>query len=230
MGTEKRKIRLGIIGYGQRGRAILTGVLADMAKENSIEIAAVCDTYEDRAREAAGFVSSELGNDPLCTVDHREMLAMHELDAVMIMSSWESHINIAADAMRAGKYVGMEVGCAYSLDECKKLTDTYEQTGVPCMMLENCCYGRREMMVMRMAEEGVFGDIMYCTGGYEHDLRYEISNGEELRHYRLRNYIHRCCDNYPTHALGPIAQILHINRGNRFVSLSSVSSSSKGLN
>ena len=84
-------------------------------------------------------------------------------------------------------------------------------------------------MVLRMAEEGVLGEIVHCEGGYRHDLREEISFGREKRHYRLDNYIHRNTENYPTHELGPIAKILHINKGNRMLTLSSMASKACGL-
>ena len=101
---------------------------------------------------------------------------------------------------------------------------------MPCMLLENCCYGREELMVLNMVKQGIFGEIVHCEGGYQHDLRSEISFGRENRHYRLRNYMHRNCENYPTHELGPIAKVLNINRGNRMVSLTSTASCSRGLN
>lgn len=53
--------------------------------------------------------------------------------------------------------------------------------------------------------------------------------GRENRHYRLRNYLNRNCENYPTHDLGSIARILKINHGNRMMHLSSVSSKAAGL-
>lgn len=223
------KIKIGLIGYGQRGKMLLEGILSTMAKTD-IEIAGVCDTYEDRAKAAAEYVSKNMGNTPVCTQDYRDLLSMKEIDAILIFTSWEPHIQIAIDAMRAGKYTGIEVGGAYSVEDCMRLVNTYESTKTPCMLLENCCYGRREMMVLRMAEEGVLGDIVHCSGGYCHDLRSEIAFGEELRHYRLRNYLNRCCENYPTHELGPIAKILKINHGNRFLSLSSCASRGGGLN
>lgn len=97
------------------------------------------------------------------------------------------------------------------------------------MLLENCCYGREEMAVLHMIKLGVLGEIIHCACGYLHDLREEICLGRENRHYRLDNYLHRNGDNYPTHGIGPIAQYLGINRGNRFLSLSSVASKSRGL-
>ena len=107
--------------------------------------------------------------------------------------------------------------------------DCYEETKTPVMFMENCVYGRDEMMVYHMAEAGVLGEIVHCEGGSKHDLREEISFGKENRHYRLDNYIHRNTENYPTHELGPIARILHINRGNRMLSLSSMASKASGL-
>ena len=96
-------------------------------------------------------------------------------------------------------------------------------------MLENCCYGRKELMCLNMAQKGFFGEIVHMDGAYCHDLRGEIADGNIIRHYRLRNYINRNCENYPTHEIGPIARILGINNGNRFLSLSSFSSKAAGL-
>ncbi len=131
--------------------------------------------------------------------------------------------------MKLGKQVGMEVGGAYSLQDCYDLVQAYEETGNNCMLLENCNYGEYEMMVLNMVKKGLFGEIVFCEGGYMHDLRAEISDGDKNRHYRLRNYISRNCENYPTHEIGPIAKVIKINNGNRFISLSSFGSKSVGL-
>lgn len=222
----KEKIKLGVIGLGCRGISLLECV---MLPHEDVEILAVCDLYEDRAREAAEKVKKASGKEPLVTLEAKEVLAVKEIDAVVLATSWESHINLACDAMRAGKYAAMEVGGAYSVEDCWKLVRTYEETGIPCMMLENCCYGRDEMMVLNMVRQGIFGEIVHCEGGYCHDLRQEISFGRENRHYRFRNYLHRNGENYPTHEFGPIAKILDINRGNRMVTLSSTASKAAGL-
>ena len=113
----KKTIKLAIIGYGQRGKGLLTGILTTMA-EMDIEIVGVCDFYEDRAKAAAEYVQDKLRTTPVCTTDYRELLQRKEIDAILIFSAWESHIQIAIDAMNAGKYVGMEVGGAYSLEDC----------------------------------------------------------------------------------------------------------------
>ncbi len=222
----KDKLKIGVIGLGGRGSGLLSAVILPRAE---IEVAAVCDLYEDRRQNAAAMVKKERGTEPLCTADYREVLAVPGLDAVVISSSWADHVHIAIAAMKAGIYAATEVGGAYSLDECWELVRTYEETGVPCMMLENCCYGRDELMVLNMVKQGLFGEIVHCQGGYRHDLRDEVSFGRENRHYRLVNYQNRNCENYPTHELGPIAKVLNINRGNRMLTLNSVASKAAGL-
>lgn len=222
----KDKLHIGIIGLGGRGYGLMNGVILHM---DDIEIVGVCDLYKDRAQDAAYRVEQVRGNKPFVTQDYKEIIASSKVEAVIISSAWTGHIEIMIECMKAGKRVATEVGGAYSIEECWHLIKVYEETGVPCMLLENCCYGREEMMVMNMVKQGIFGEIVHCSGGYQHDLREEISFGKENRHYRLQNYIYRNCENYPTHELGPIAQILDINRGNRMVSLVSMASKAKGL-
>lgn len=222
----KEKLKIGVIGLGGRGSGILEHIILEM---DDIDVVAVCDTYEDRRLWGAKKVTDRTGIEPLCTEDYRDILAMEKVDAVILTTSWADHVHIAIAAMEAGKYVATEVGGAHSIDECFELVKTYEKTGVPCMMLENCCYGRDELLVLNMVKQGIFGDIVHCRGGYCHDLRDEISSGKENRHYRLVNYINRNCENYPTHELGPIARVLDINRGNRMVALTSMASKAAGL-
>lgn len=222
----KGKIKIGVIGFGKRGTSLLKDVMLPM---DDVEIRAVCDSYEDRMEEARKL-SEEAGNpNVFASTNYREILKIEEIDAIVITCAWESHIDIACEAMLAGKYVGIEVGGAYDIEQCWRLVRTSEKTGMPCMMLENCCYGKTELMVLNMVKKGLFGEIVHCAGGYHHDLRDEIATGIEKRHYRLRNYLNRNCDNYNTHELGPIAKLLNINRGNRMLSLTSVASKSAGM-
>ena len=192
-------------------------------------VVALCDSYEDRLERSASVVEKAGQPRPALYQDYHEMINDKQVNTIIVATSWETHIEIAISAMRAGKAVAIEVGGAYSLKSCYDLVSTYEQTGTPFMFLENCCYGRREMMALNMVQQGVFGQVVHCHGGYHHDLRHEIAFGRENRHYRLRNFLSRNCENYPTHELGPIAKILNINHGNRMLTLSSVASRAAGL-
>ena len=223
-----KQVRIGVIGLGARGQFIMRTPLVPLAKMGVIDIVAVCDTYEDRVEAQQKYAEEQLGKKPFGTTDYKEVLKQ-DIDAILLMSAWESHVDIATAAMRAGIHVGMEVGGGYSVEDCYRLVRTYEETGIHCMLLENCCYGRREMMALNMVKQGVFGDIVHCVGGYNHDLREEIADGEKNRHYRLRNYMERNCENYPTHELGPIMAVLGINHGNRLIALNSIASCSKGV-
>lgn len=219
------KVRMGFVGTGGRGRGNQFCVMT----MPDVEVTAVCDLYEDKAQRAADENESVYGRRPFVTTDYKELINRDDVDAVIITSAWESHIPIAIDAMKAGKAVAMEVGGAYSLYDCFELVRVQEETGVPFMFLENCCFDQVELTVTALVRRGLFGEVVHCSGAYGHDLREEVVFGGEHRHYRLRNYLHRNCENYPTHELGPIAKLLGINRGNRMVSLVSVASKSAGL-
>lgn len=220
------KFRIGIVGLGKRGKFLIKTIVAT----EDAEIVAVCDLYPDRAEEGKERVSELSGVVPSTYTDYRELLSNEKIDALVITTAWESHAEIAIASMEAGVPVAMEVGGAYSIDDCWSLVKTYERTKTPIMFLENCCFSKFELLATSLVRADKLGEIVHCHGAYGHDLRDEIIGGNVNRHYRLRNYMNRNCENYPTHELGPIAKILNVNRGNRMVSLVSVASKSRGLN
>lgn len=220
-----KDIRIGFIGLGCRGDDLLRRIVLAQGEQ----VVAVCDEYEDRAQAGALAVENAGQARPSVYLDYQDVIRDERVNTIIIASAWESHIEIALAAMYAGKAVAMEVGGVYELKQCFDLVEAYEKTKTPFMFLENCCFGRRELMVLNMVKKGLFGEIVHCAGGYQHDLRKEISFGKENRHYRLRNYLSRNCENYPTHDLGPIAKVLDINHGNRMLTLSSTASKAAGL-
>lgn len=233
----KEKIKIGYVGLGARGAWVLEGCFRHM---KDVEIPMICD-LRDKGLEKGLELLREVGRpDPIMTKRYEDLLENPELDAIVLMTDWSNRAAMAEQSMRAGKYTAIEVGCAFDLSECYRLIDTYEETQVPLMMLENCCYGRREMMVMNVFRQGLFGEIVHCNGAYHHYLPEEdllrdenhdpLTGAEgEKTHYRIQSYMHRNCDQYPTHALGPISKILGINRGNKMLTLSSHASKSRGL-
>ncbi len=222
----KDKVNIGVIGISGRGQSMLNELL----KCEGVCVNAVCDKYEDRAQKGKEIVLEKAGNTPEVYLDYKELLKRDDIDAIMCCTTWITHSKIAVDTMRAGKHIAIEVGGAASTEECFSLVRASEETGKFCMLLENCCYDRAEMAIFNMVKQGLFGEIIHMQGGYEHDLRDEISLGREIRHGRLFNFQHRNGELYPTHQLGPIAKVLGINRGNRFISLVSMASKSRGLN
>ncbi|GIP36671.1 alpha-N-acetylgalactosaminidase [Paenibacillus sp. J2TS4] len=193
-----------------------------------VEIPAICDVYEDRRQMGIELVE-EAGGKAEDYADYKQLLARDDLQGVIIATTWNTHAEIAIAAMRAGKYAGIEVGGAASLEECWELVRTSEQTGLPCMLLENCCYGRDELAVLNIVKQGLLGELIHCQCGYQHDLRDEVALGEQNRHNRFRNYLNRNGELYPIHGLGPISKCLDINRGNRLLTLTSMSTKARGI-
>jgi len=213
-----RKVKVAIVGLGVRTETLL-GSFVHMP---DVEVAAVCDLQEARIKLITEILAKYGKPAPKTFTDYHEMLKCEEIEAVFVPTSWNSHLAIAADCMNAGKYVAIEVGGAASVDELWQLVHASERTGKPCMMLENCCYCRDELMVLNMVRKGLFGELVYCEGGYEHCLL-DDHHGRLEESFKERNYHnwHRNGELYPTHELGPLAKILNINRGNRFLSLTS---------
>lgn len=219
-------MKIGFIGLGSRGSGLMQTVLSTLPW---VDVTAVCDLYADRAEAAAQKAENMRGKKARPYTDAAKLFADGDVDAVILSSAWESHIPLAIASMKAGIPTAMEVGGAYSVEDCYRLVRTYEETKTPFMFLENCCFGRDELLATAMTRKGLFGDVVHCSGAYAHDLRQEVAYGKENRHYRLRNYLSRNCENYPTHELLPIAKLLNINRGNRMISLVSVASRAAGL-
>ena len=214
-----------VIGLGKRSYHLISKILLN---NKDLNIVAVCDVYEDRIQQAISCIR-EHGGDPKGFKDYKEALNMAGLDAAFVFTGWEMHTEVAVYAMEKGIPVATEVGCEYTLDHCYQLVHTQESTGTPYMFMENCCWGKSELLATTMARAGLFGEVVHCAGAYAHDLRKEVAYGLQNRHYRFENYRRRNCDNYPTHELGPIAKLLDINRGNRILTVSSFASKAAGL-
>lgn len=218
-------VGLAVIGLGCRGISQLKTLL-DMP---DVRVTAVCDVYPDRTEAGRELVKSRTGAAPFASTEAIACMERGDVDAVIIMTSWETHIPLCIEAMKRGKRPAMEVGGASSVDECWRLVRVSEETGVPVMLLENCCYGETELTLLNMIRQDVFGALVHCAGAYSHDLRDEIGNGDVNRHYRQRHFLRRNGELYPTHELGPIANYLNINRGNRMTALTAMASKSLGL-
>ena len=149
---------------------------------------------------------------------------------MIICTPWRTRVPAAVAALRSGKHAFLEVPAAITVEDCWQLVDTAEATRRHCMMLENCCYGREELMVLNMCRQGLFGELLHGEGSYLHDLRPWMTDpARGLSRWRPWEHTVRNGNLYPTHGLGPIAQYMGINRGDRFDYLVSLSSASRGL-
>jgi len=224
-----RPVRVGVVGVGNRG-AYLTQTLLQFP---DVVVAAVCDIVADRASRAQDIVEKACGARPDAYTngdrDWERLVARDDLDAVICATSWEWHTPVYVAAMRSGKYAGTEVPAAVTLDECRELVRAHEESGVPCMMLENVCYFENALALLRMVREGVFGELLHAQAGYQHDCRalHFTASGELT--WRGRFAAEMNGNLYPTHPIGPVAQWCNINRGDRFTRLVSLSTKSRGM-
>jgi hypothetical protein len=224
-----KPIRLGIIGVGGRG----SGLLGTLLLFPQVRFTAVCDLLPDRAAQASRMVQQKSGQAP-AVYTHSEsawerMVTRDDLDAVIIATPWEWHARMAVGAMRSGKCPGVEVPAAITIEECWDLVRTSAQTGIPCMMLENVCYFENVMALLRMVREGLFGEVQHCEAGYQHDCRFLLFDDKGGLTWRGKHVAGQNGNLYPTHPLGPAAQWMNINRGDRLVSLASVSTPAVSL-
>lgn len=232
---KDKKLKVGVIGLGQRGAAYgmtdgSIGLLGNILNNSDVLVTALCDLHAERVEFAAEKVIKAGQGEPLKTTDFSEVLRSG-VDAVIVSTSWASHVEVALAAMEQGIAVGIEVGGTHNLDDMRKLVQSYEKTKTPFMFLENCCYNKDELLATSLTRNGKLGEICYCHGAYCHDLRNEITE-VALRqgHYRLEEYKNHNCENYPTHELGPIVKLLGITRGNKFTYLTATASKARGLN
>jgi hypothetical protein len=224
-------VRIGIVGLGMRG----SDAVERLSFIEGIEITALCDKYPDRVTKAQATLekmgrpkakeySGEEGYKALCE--------NNDIDLVYNVTPWYLHAPICLYAMKNGKHAATEVNAGLTIDQCWELVETSEQTKKHCMMLENCCYDFFELLTLNMARNGLFGELVHAEGAYIHDLSkdYLFNKNAYADMWRLKENIGKNGNLYPTHGLGPIAQCLNINRGDKFDHLVSMSTNDFTLN
>ncbi|NQV73080.1 Gfo/Idh/MocA family oxidoreductase [bacterium] len=242
--TKNATVRMAFIGVGERGRNHLNIIL----RRSDTEVTAICDISPEAISNAQKMIR-DFGKKEAAVYtgdDHafEKMLERDDIDGVIIATPWLWHTPMAVASMKAGKYAGVEVSAANTIEECWDLVNTSEATGKPCMILENVCYRRDVMAILNMVRQNMFGEMLHLECGYQHDLReVKFNNGKQVygggvefgdkaiseAKWRTLHSVHRNGDLYPTHGIGPVAMYTNINRGNRFVSLTSTASKARGL-
>lgn len=227
---RRSSVRVGLIGLGNRGGGMLDLFLA----LEGVRVTAVCDPVREKAEAAAKKVTGAGQPAPALYTkgdhDYENLCRRGDVDLVYIATPWGRHFEMARTALTNGKHTGAECPLAMTIEQLWELVDLSEHTRRHCMQLENCAYGQNEMRVLRMAHEGIFGDLLHSAGAYIHDLRelmfdpdYYEGPWRRKWHTRLKG------DLYPNHGFGPAANYLDVNRGDRAVRISTFGSPSLGL-
>ncbi|MBV9301694.1 MAG: Gfo/Idh/MocA family oxidoreductase [Acidobacteriaceae bacterium] len=220
--------RLGMIGTGGRGTELLKNFLGA-----DVQVNALCDIVSEKAENARTLVEKAGQKQPVLYTKgdyaFEGLISREDIDLIVIATPWRWHTTMAVAALKQGKHVAIEVPAATTLEECWKLVDTSEATRRHCIMLENCCYGYNETLILGMVRAGMFGDLLYGEAAYLHDLREELFSNKGEGLWRRTVHTERDGNLYPTHGLGPVANYMGINRGDRFDYLVSMSTPAKGL-
>ncbi len=216
-------VRIGFIGLGMRGPSAVNRI----SHIEGVDIKALCDLRPEKVEAVQNKLSTSTHTPTAYSGNEeswKELVDRDDIDLIYICTPWHLHTPMAVYAMEAGKHVAIEVPAATTLEECWQLVETSEKTKKHCMMLENCCYDFFELLTLNMARQGYFGDIIHGEGAYIHDLldlNFKKDGYQDM--WRLREN-HKNSNLYPTHGLGPICQIMNINRGDRFDYLTAVAS------
>ena len=222
-------VKLGIVGVGMQG----SGHFQNFLKIEGVEIVAVCDLVEDKVARMQEWAVKAGKPKPKGysrgEYDFKRMCAEQDLDLVLNATPWKWHVPVCVEAMKTGSHAATEVPAALTIDGCWELVETAEKYNKHCVMMENVCYMQPEMMILNMVRKGVFGELLHAEGAYNHDLRNYKLGGLYEKDWRIYHSINRDGNLYPTHGLGPIAQCMNINRGDRFDYLVSMSSPARGL-
>jgi predicted dehydrogenase len=215
-------VRIGIIGLGQRGPSHLKTLI----RIDGLEIKALCDLLPEKAEAAKKHLGNTGHNPELYsgTEDEwKKVCERDDIDLIYITTPWYKHAEMSIYAMEHGKHVASEVPAAGTLDECWKLVETAERTRKHLMMLENYSYMPFQLQMLSMARKGFFGEVIHGDCAYNTS---KMGNNFNKNLYWdmwwLRQYGSRKGNIYPTHGLGPIAQMMDINRGDKFEFLVSV--------
>ena len=218
------RIRIGFVGVGSRG----TYALKRLSLFPGVDIAAFCDVEEKAMKGCRDFLASKklpVAKEFFGPEAYKDLCQWDGVDVVYACVPWKLHAPVALAAMRADKHAFVEVPATMDIDSCWELVETSESTRRHCMMLENCCYGETEMLALNMCRLGVLGETVYGEAGYLHS---GSTRGHKLSKFRAEWYQEHRGNYYPTHGLGPVAQYMNINRGDRFDYLNSMEGKSVG--
>ncbi len=222
-------VRIGIVGTGLRGRSVLHELLAI----DGVRVTAVADLVPDHAQQAAAMITAAGQPAPAILAGtergFEQLVQRDDVDFVYTATPWEWHVPVLLAALKAGKHCGSECPVGTTLKDLWALVDASEAARRHCLQLENCCYGRTEMLVNRMVHDGLLGEVLHCEAAYLHDLREILFETRDEGLWRRAWHTRLDGNLYPTHGLGPVAWYLDVHKGDRFDYMVSMSSPERGL-
>ncbi|HZT33900.1 MAG TPA: Gfo/Idh/MocA family oxidoreductase [Bryobacteraceae bacterium] len=116
------RISLGHIGIGQRGRG-LAWIASRLKDSQNVEMTAVCDLWSVNREKAAARAQEAYGRAPRAFQYMEELLALQDVDAVILSTGDFQHAPILKTVVAAGKDAYCEKPFANVLEEAKAARD-----------------------------------------------------------------------------------------------------------
>ena len=180
------RVRIGVIGVGSRGRALLLN-LQELEEQMNLEITAVCDIYEphyERARELTDGKAEAF-------FDYRVMIENVDLDGVVIATPLHEHAHQTIDCMKAGIHVFCEKAMARHLDDVKDMYDAYKETGKIMLIGHQRLFNPIYLEAMERLERGDIGPITMLRAWWHRNtdwVFYRGTGGRGTELDRQRNW------------------------------------------
>ncbi len=155
------RINVAVVGVGGRG-SYLAGKFAKYGEENpnSCQIVAVCDVYEKRKRIAAEKHNVK------GYLDYREVLALPDVDAVVVATPDHWHAKIALAAMDAGKDVYCEKPMTHTIAEALQLSRTVKETKRVLQVGSQTTSADQWHQAKKAIADGRIGQMLESQGSY----------------------------------------------------------------
>jgi predicted dehydrogenase len=155
-----KKLKFGLVGMGFGAN------FAPILKYHpSTELYALCRRNAAELEKAG----KDLGVTRLFT-NFKEMVALQELDAIIIMSPVSEHYAMAKMSLEAGKHTAATVPMAETKEQCIDLLETRKSSGKVYMMFETAVYTRSYLYVKELLDSGQLGKIQFLRGSHQQNM------------------------------------------------------------
>jgi predicted dehydrogenase len=176
------RVRLGVIGTGDRGRTLIRNIL----KTRNCSVAAICDNFEPHLAQARALVSPGTP----AYADHRALLDAGHLDAVVIATPLGSHAAHARDAFDAGLHVWCEKAMARTIADCGAMVRKSQDSGKVLQIGHQRMFHPTYLNALRRVKTGEIGDITQIRASWHRNTswRRKVPDGATDRQINWRLY------------------------------------------
>lgn len=153
------KLKVGVIGCGSIAKY---RHLPEYAANPNVEIVAVCDAVEERAKATAEQYGAE------AFTDYEQLLNSIETDVVSVCLPNYLHAPVSIAALHAGNHVLCEKPMATSHEEALAMIEAAKENGKILMIGHNQRFVASHQKVKKMLEEGEFGKVYSFRTTFSH--------------------------------------------------------------